>query len=418
MERHTPCLLTTGRTMHTARLAFLFLQRRVGADAAAWTGGLLGAVFLRYDFDASRIDWRTFALISGLAVLAQVLAGLVTGLYLGRWRLGSFDEASALGRTVAGASSLLFLLELRQSNRFVPLSVVLGGGVIAFVLMGSARYIIRSYDEDRRRPSGPDIHRILVFGSGDAGARIVESLLRDSSSPYLPVALLDDDPTKRHLRIMGVPVTGDRARMAEAAAEHEADTLLVALPSASGELLRELSDLAHDAGLDIKVLPGVGELVGGQVGIRDIRTPTIEDLLGRQPVDTDVASIADYLRGKRVLVTGAGGSIGSELCRQIARFEPANLIMVDRDESALHAVQLSIEGRALLDSPDLVLLDLRDREGMERLLRRRRPEVIFHAAALKHLPLLERYPGEAVQSNVWVTAQLLAVATEVGVSKF
>ncbi|MDQ1505367.1 MAG: hypothetical protein QOD57_3094, partial [Actinomycetota bacterium] len=131
-----------------------------------------------------------------------------------------------------------------------------------------------------------------------------------------------------------------------------------------------------------------------------------------------VASIAHYLRGKRVLVTGAGGSIGSELCRQIARFEPANLIMVDRDESALHAVQLSIEGRALLDSPDLVLLDLRDRDGMERFLRQRRPEVIFHAAALKHLPLLERYPGEAVQSNVWLTAHLLAAAADVGVEKF
>src|SRR5581483_10721374 len=173
------------------------------------------------------------------------------------------------------------------------------------------------------------------------------------------------DPTKRHLRIMGVPVMGDRTRMAKAAAEHEADTLLVALPSASANLIRELSDLAHDVGLDVKVLPGVGELVGGHIAAADIRTPTAEDLLGRQPVDTDVASIADYLRGK--------------------------LIMVDRDESALHAVQLSIEGRALLDSPDLVLVDLRDRDGMERLLRSRRPEVIFHAAALKHLPLLERF---------------------------
>ncbi|HYT38750.1 MAG TPA: aminotransferase class I/II-fold pyridoxal phosphate-dependent enzyme, partial [Acidimicrobiia bacterium] len=247
---------------------------------------------------------------------------------------------------------------------------------------------------------------------------IVASLLRDPSSPFLPVALLDDDPTKRHLRIMGVPVLGDRTRMAEAADEHQADTVLVALPSASANLIRELSDLAYDAGLDIKVLPGVGELVGGHVAIGDIRTPTAEDLLGRQAVDTDVASIAHYLRGKRVLVTGAGGSIGSELCRQIAQFEPANLIMVDRDESALHAVQLSIEGRALLDSPDLVLLDLRDRDGMERFLRQRRPEVIFHAAALKHLPLLERYPGEAVQSNVWLTAHLLAAAAEVGVEKF
>ena len=418
MEQHPNQALTTGSRMHSARLAFLFLQRRIGADALAWTGGLIGAVFLRYDFHLGRINWAGFVLLAAAAIVAQVLVGLTTGLYLGRWRLGSFDEVSALARTVGGVSGLLFLVELRQSPRFVPLSVAVGGGLIAFVLMGASRYLIRSYDEERRRPAGPDIHRLLVFGAGDAGAQIVASLLRDPSSQYLPVALLDDDPTKRHLRIMGVPVMGDRTRMAEAADEHQADTLLVALPSASANLIRELSDLAHDVGLDIKVLPGVGELVGGHIAVGDIRTPTAEDLLGRQPVDTDVASIADYLRGKRVLVTGAGGSIGSELCRQIARFEPANLIMVDRDESALHAVQLSIEGRALLDSPDLVLLDLRDRDGMERLLRQRRPEVIFHAAALKHLPLLERYPGEAVQSNVWLTARLLAAAADIGVEQF
>src|SRR5256714_1614759 len=306
--------------MHSARLAFLFLQRRIGADALAWTGGLISAVLLRYDCHAGRVGWAGFAVLAAAAVVIQVVAGLATGLYLGRWRLGSFDEVSALARTVAWVSSILFLVELRQSHRFVPLSVMLGGGVIAFVLMGSARYFIRSYDEERRRPTGPDVRRLLV--------------------------------------------------------------------------------------------------VGVDVAIGDNRTPTAEDLLGRQPVDTDVASIAEYLRGRRVLVTGAGGSIGSELCRQIAGFEPANLIMVDRDESALHAVQLSIEGRALLDSPDLVLLDLRDRDGMERFLRQRRPEVIFHAAALQHLPLLERYPGEAVQSNVWLTAHLLAAAAEVGVEKF
>jgi FlaA1/EpsC-like NDP-sugar epimerase/dTDP-4-amino-4,6-dideoxygalactose transaminase/lipopolysaccharide/colanic/teichoic acid biosynthesis glycosyltransferase len=409
---------TCGRTLGSARLAFLFLQRRIGADALAWTGGLLGAILLRYDFDVSRIDWWGFALVAVASIVVQIFVGLGTGLYLGRWRLGSFEEVSALVRTVAGVTSLLFLAELRLPHRFVPLSAVVGAGVIAFVLMGAARYLIRSYDEERRRPAGPDIGRLLVFGAGDAGVQIVASLLRDPASRYLPVALLDDDPTKKHLRIMGVPVMGDRSRMAEAADEHQADTLLVALPSASATLIRQLSDLAANAGLDVKVLPGLGELVGGHVGARDIRTPTAEDLLGRHPVDTDVASIADYLRGRRVLVPGAGGSIGSELCRQIARFDPANLIMVDRDESALHAVQLSIEGRALLDSPDLVLLDLRDRIATERLLRQHRPEVIFHAAALKHLPLLERFPAEAVQSNVWLTANLLATAADIGVETF
>ncbi|HYH52010.1 MAG TPA: hypothetical protein VEG38_20890, partial [Acidimicrobiia bacterium] len=164
--------------MHSAQLAFRFLQRRVGADAAAWTGGLLSAMLLRFDFDAGRIDWLDFGIVAVAAVIAQALVGVATGLYLGRWRLGSFDEVSALARTVAWVSSLLFLAELRLSDRFVPLSVVIGGGLISFVLMGSGRYLIRSYDDGRRRPAGPDAHRLLVFGAGDAGAQIVASLLR------------------------------------------------------------------------------------------------------------------------------------------------------------------------------------------------------------------------------------------------
>jgi FlaA1/EpsC-like NDP-sugar epimerase len=153
------------------------------------------------------------------------------------------------------------------------------------------------------------------------------------------------------------------------------------------------------------------------VGVEDIRDITAADLLGRHEIKTDLQSIAGYLTGKTVLVTGAGGSIGSELCRQIYRFAPKQLMMLDRDESALHAVQLSIEGRALLDTPDLVLLDLRDRHSLERLIRYRRPDVIFHAAALKHLTLLEQHPGEAVKSNVWATLDLLEIATAEGVGR-
>jgi FlaA1/EpsC-like NDP-sugar epimerase len=211
---------------------------------------------------------------------------------------------------------------------------------------------------------------------------------------------------------------GNRAKLAEAAVAYRADTLLIAIPSARASLITELSELATACGLAVKVLPPVSELLGGKVGVSDIRDVTAADLLGRHEIRTDVESIAGYVTGKRVLVTGAGGSIGSELCRQIYRFAPAELIMVDRDESALHGVQLSIEGRALLDSDDLVLLDLRDRTSVQRVLATRRPDVIFHAAALKHLPLLERHPAEAVQTNVWATLDLLELAAQYGVGRF
>ena len=400
------------------RVAHRLSQRRIGGDGLAWAAGLAGASLLRYDFHPGSIGIAGLLVFVAAAIAGQIVVGELTGLYLGRWRLGSFDEVAALARTVASVALVLLVLDLPESHRQVPLSATIGGGLIAFLLMGASRYAIRARRDAQRRPKRTDARRAIVFGAGDAGAEAVARMLRDPESRYIPVALLDDDPLKRHLRIVGVPMAGGRADLAAAAKDHEADVLLVAIPTASARLVRELSELAHNAGIDIKVLPTVNELIDGTIRIGDIRTPTDADLLGRQPVNTDVESIAHYLCGKRILVTGAGGSIGSEICRQVSRFNPGSLLMLDRDESALHGLQLSLEGRSLLDSPDLVLLDLRDRESVKQLLRERRPEVIFHAAALKHLPLLERFPGEAVQSNVWATANLLTVADEIQVGKF
>jgi FlaA1/EpsC-like NDP-sugar epimerase len=186
--------------------------------------------------------------------------------------------------------------------------------------------------------------------------------------------------------------------------------------NANADLVRAVRRLALRAGAAFKVVPSVSELLDGRVSLADIRDAQISDLLGRHQIDTDLDAIAGYLTGKRVLVIGAGGSIGSELCRQIHRFRPAELMMLDRDESALHAVQLSLHGRALLDDPEIILADVRDAEGVRAIFASRRPQVVFHAAALKHLPLLERHPGEAVKSNIWGTLAVLEAAQ--GVERF
>ncbi len=188
--------------------------------------------------------------------------------------------------------------------------------------------------------------------------------------------------------------------------------------TADAALIGELADAAKRAGLVVKVLPPVHELLTSRIDVGDIRDLTEADLLGRHQVEIDVAVAAQYLAGKRVLVTGAGGSIGAELCRQVHSYAPSELIMLDRDETALHAVQMSIEGHALLDCRHLVLTDVRDRDRIMGVLEERRPEVVFHAAALKHLPLLESYPGEAVKTNVWGTQNLLDAARAIGVERF
>jgi FlaA1/EpsC-like NDP-sugar epimerase len=298
----------------------------------------------------------------------------------------------------------------------LPLSVPFIAAAVSVVMMLAFRLVVRSQREGAVRPRTGQ--RTLVFGAGDGGHQLIRSMLGSVDSPYLPVGLLDDDPGKRHVRIRGVRMLGNREHLGAAAASTGAEVLVIALPSADSALVRDLSQRATAVGLTVKVLPTLSDVFRGRVGIRDVRDIDIADLLGRHQIDTNVMEIADYLLGKRVLVTGAGGSIGSELCRQIAAFGPAELMMLDRDESALHAVSLSIHGEARLDLPQAILADIRDDEALCELFLQRRPDVVFHAAALKHLNMLEQYPAEGWKTNVLGTRNVLEAATAVGVSHF
>jgi len=232
------------------------------------------------------------------------------------------------------------------------------------------------------------------------------------------VAILDDDPRKQQLRLRGIRVQGTRSDIVAVAEQTGAEVLLIAIPSAGSAVIRDLYDIAASAGLAVAALPPVAELLGQGIGVAQLRPLTDADLLGRHAVDTDMASIAGYLRGKVVLVTGAGGSIGSELCRQILPFKPAELVLVDHDESAIHACQLTLDGRGQLDTPNLVVASIRDRDRMRAVFQRWRPHVVFHAAALKHVPLLEMHPDEAVKTNVWGTQNVLEAAATAGVERF
>ena len=349
----------------------------------------------------------------------QAIVGYVVGIYRRKWRYGSFDEiAGLITTTTVSVGLLLFLRLFDQSVNPYPRSVIVIGGFAGLFFMAANRYVWRLIREQLRRPNEQTATKILVYGAGEGGIQMVNTLLRNPSSPYLPVGFLDDNPTTHRLSISGVPVIGGRESLAEARGKTGATTLLIAIPSADSSLISDISTRAQKLGMDVKIVPPVQNLNERPLNPSDIRDLTDEDLLGRRKIHTDLQQISEYLVNRRVLVTGAGGSIGSELCRQLARFNPAELIMLDRDESALHEVQLSIHGRALLDTPQTVLADLRDASTIHRIFETRRPEVVFHAAALKHLPLLERYPLEAYQTNVLGTATLLSAAKNVGVQVF
>lgn len=390
------------------------LQASVDAVALAAALLLMGALRPDLGLAVRNVD----GLVGFLAVSVGIGAAvaLAMGLYQGRWRYGSFEEAAALTRSMALVAALVLLADV-AAGRPVPLRAAAIAAVVGLFLMGAARFGARVLRRRALRPRPEGARRVVVIGAGEGGVQAVTAMLSDPTGPYVPVALLDDDPRKARREIGGVRVRGTRDALTEVVRETGADTLLVAIPSADAALVRTLVDLGAEAGVGVRVLPAVGELFGA-VSTTDIRPVTMADLLGRREVETDLAAAAEYLAGRRVLVTGAGGSIGSELCRQVAHMGPAQLVMLDRDESGLHAVQLSLTHTALLDDRNLVVADIRDERRVNDVFAEYRPEVVFHAAALKHLPLLEMHPWEAVKTNIHGTLNVLRAASAHGVDRF
>ncbi|MCL4115977.1 UNVERIFIED_CONTAM: hypothetical protein GTU68_063321 [Idotea baltica] len=298
----------------------------------------------------------------------------------------------------------------------VPTSIVILGMTIAGGAMIASRVAWRLIRRAEIRPDPAGRRRVLVFGAGEGGSQVVKSMMSDPSSRYVPVGLIDDDPRKQNRIIEGVRVMGTSDSI-EALAER-ADMLLIAVPSAKPSLISRLDEIAQNASLDVMILPSTTELLGLMATIDTARPLEITDLLGRDEVDIDEATVSDYLTGKVVLVTGAGGSIGSELCRQILRYEPERLVMLDRDETALQSVQISVAGHGLLDDENIVLADIRDRDRVFEVFEQHRPAIVFHAAALKHLPLLEAHPREGLLTNVFGSKNVLEAAAKVGVTRF
>jgi FlaA1/EpsC-like NDP-sugar epimerase len=404
------------RAADARRLARVSVE--AGYDAIVWVSGLCYAAWIATDVPRDSIGTLRLVVVVLAICLLSVVCGLLAGLYRGRHQRGSLDEV--FGVAIAGGLMLvplLLLSGLLVGGQRDPLPTVAGGTLIALPTIAAARYVLFATRRRRKRRTEAGV-KVIVFGAGEAGTMLIARLLGEPGAAYRPVALLDDDPDKRRLRVHGIPVRGNRMRMAEVAAATGATVLVIAIARSSGTAIRDLTARAELCGLTPKVVPTITELISGGARIEGVRDPRISDLLGRRPILTDVAAIAGQFAGKRILVTGAGGSIGSELCRQLDQFAPAELLMLDRDESALHQVQLALHGRALLDSDETLLADIRDPRRVREVFERFRPQIVFHAAALKHLPLLERYPAEAVQSNVLGTQTVLEAAAACGVESF
>ena len=390
---------------------------RVLWDWMGWLLATFAVVGSRYDFQLNGIFWTNLIRYAIAACLLQCVVGVVLKLYLGGFRNATFEEALCLALVTGIVGSVLaaLFLGLSRPGTF-PRAVAVLTPPVALLVMAAGRWAYRAVRE--RVAPNADAERVLIYGAGDAGYQLLRLIMRDRSSPYQVVGFVDDQKSKRHLRLLGVPVRGRGSDLLRIARQYEVTTVILSIAVASSTLVRRVSTMLEGSDIRLLVLPPVHELIAGRVSLSDIREVDIADILGRHQIQTNVEEIAGYLTDRVVLVTGAGGSIGSELARQIYRYGPHELILLDRDESALHDVQLSIYGRALLDTPDVVLADIRDELAVEQIFARHQPQVVFHAAALKHLPMLEQYPTEGWKTNVAGTLNLLRSAERHGCATF
>jgi FlaA1/EpsC-like NDP-sugar epimerase len=332
------------------------------------------------------------------------------------WRYTSdYDLPALIGGVTTSSVVFYALTQSPLGPERYPRSTLIVDAVLLVVMLGGARLGRRLYAELGQGGSGK---RVLIYGAGDAAELIVRDMRTNRQFPYHPVGFVDDNPTKVGSRILGVRVLGTRDDVAAILKEHKPDEVLIAIPHAEPATIRSIVRIFEPFKIPIKTLPNLHDLIDGKVEVGQIRNLSVEDLLARAPVGLDRGPVKRLIAGRRVMVTGAGGSIGSELCRQIAQLKPASLIMFERYENTLHDVRMELQDKKLSAGLVAVVGDVTDAVRVGDVMQRHRPDIIFHAAAHKHVPLMEENPCEAIKNNVRGT-RLLARAAELnGVDRF
>jgi FlaA1/EpsC-like NDP-sugar epimerase len=358
-----------------------------------------------------------------LVVAIKVAVFLLFGFHRRWWRYVSVHDMWSAARGVVVASlvaDVTVYLVSPVHNVRLPRSIAVMDLLITMALIAGARLLARTVIE---RPRGGVVARgkeVIVVGAGDAGRLVVQEMQRSRMLAATPIGFVDDDRDKRNSRILGVRVLGTTDELPRIIRDHQPDEILIAIPSASGQMRRRVVDAAQKASIPVKTLPGLYELIAGDVNLAgQIRPVQVEDVLGREQVEVDFDEISAYLRDQTVLVTGAGGSIGSELCRQIARVGPARLLLADNAETPLFEIE-----RELVDDRDFtpalpIIVDVKDRKAVRReIFEKYRPTVVFHAAAYKHVPLMNTHPLASVRNNVIATRAVAELAAEFDVERF
>jgi len=409
--------MLTGKSRPQIRNRFVLV-----GDLALILISALGSFALRLDASDLPYYFPAVALMCAVALLIKIPTFYLFGLYRRLWIYASTNELRLIILAVTTASVItsgvmILMLSLNLVQPGMPRSALGIDWLLSLILIGGSRFALRMLSEQSNRRDGSDKHA-LIIGAGDAGALVVRELQKSSQINLIPIGFLDDDPAKQRHEIYGVPVIGKITDLSNVLDNRQVDQVIIAIPTAPGQVVRLVTDVCRLKGIPSRTMPGIYELIGGKVNVSRLREVDITDLLRRDPVRVNDEVIGQALEKKRVLVTGAGGSIGRELSRQIARRGPGELMLLGHGENSIFEILLELTE----DFPELrlipVIADVRDRQRITSIFTMHQPELVFHAAAHKHVPLMEANPAEAVTNNVMGTRNLLEVAAEFKVERF
>jgi FlaA1/EpsC-like NDP-sugar epimerase len=392
----------------------LILVSQIGLLAMSYYGSFL----LRFDFRPEVAYQLQFVRTLPLVVAVELLVFYGFGLLRGWWRYVGMSDALDICKAAFASTAVLYLLiELVLKVDGYPRSILAIDLVLTVLLVGGTRFAVRAYTESAQH--GAAELNTLIVGAGRAGSTIARELKRNQQLNLKPVGFIDDNPNKHGIRIHGLKVLGSSDCMSEMLPRMDVRCVLIAIPSASGNQVEQIIAKCRQCKVDFKILPPLRQHIsGGRSSVADLRNVRLEDLLGRQPVQTDLASIRNQLEGKVLLITGAGGSIGSELSRQVCDFAPREVILLDRSENCLFKLGMDLSTNRPQQHFVSVIGDIQDVGAMREIFAMHRPDIVFHAAAYKHVPLMEQSCFQAVTNNIFGTYNVALVARQFGCKTF
>lgn len=388
-------------------------------DIALVNLAAFGSFYLRFEGNIPQEYFLTYYHTAWAGTLIFLVSFFLFGLYNRLWQYASINELLAIVYAVTvGTSSVVLVIYFLAPMRY-PHTVAVLLWLTTMFLIGGSRFLGRILQDSvfNLHISGVP-KRVLIIGAGDAGALALRELKNSNYREGYPIGIIDDAAQKQKHKLMGIPILGTRQDIPRIARSRRVEEVIIAMPSAPGEVIRDMTEICEKSGLVIKIIPGIYNYFSGVVDSLKIREVQIEDLLGREQVNLDIEEVAGYLTGETVLITGAGGSIGSELCRQICRFNPQKLILVGRGENSIFDIEQELRSECPGVSLVTEILDIKDREKAELVFRRFKPGVVFHAAAHKHVPLMERNPEEALKNNILGTYNVAEISDAVQVKTF